>query len=836
MISKLKFIILFISFQGYGQIFINEYSCSNSNGPTDSFGERNDWIELFNPTINAFDISGYFLSDKSSNLTKWEIPNAVIPSFGHLIIQCSGRDGVFNGEIHAGFGLTQTKNEWIILTAPSGNLVDSLKILKPTQNNHSYGRTNDGNPNWSVFINPTYGTTNTNAFSYYAPKPIFNLDGGFYNANQAIALSTSQPNTSIYYTLDGSTPSSASSLYNSPINISSSTVLRAITYSTDPQVPPSFIETNTYFINTSHVLPILSICGDEILPFIQDTHPFAFYDNFDGAIEYYGNNQQLIAEGSGAYNKHGNDSWAYGQRGFDFIMRDQYGYNYAIQDQIFKNKSRDEYKRIIVKAAANDNVSFENGAHIRDAYVHTLSQLGKLRMDERSNQSCIVYVNGQYWGIYEIREKVDDLDFTAYYYDQKDIDFIKTWGGTWAEYGNMNHWNAVSSYILNNDMSVASNYDSVKAMYNVGSLIDYVVLNAYTVCSDWLNWNTAWWHGHNTNGDKKKFRYALWDMDATFGHYINYTGIPNTNANADPCDPESLAGTSSDPQGHIAILNKLMDNEVFEQAYISRFIDLANGPLSCATMIAVLDSMVNVIRPEMQGQVNRWGGSLNQWETNVQTMKNFINNRCNALSNGLISCYNLTGPYRIVVDVQPVMAGKVKLNSSWIPYYTWEGTFYGNIKTYLEAAAFQGYEFDHWEAKTHILNQPNSITDTLSIVADDTLIAVFKEVPIIIEPTDSIQVDNKNFEGFHLPNGFSPNEDGKNDLLEFFVGNDVLNFELLIFDRWGELMFQTKSENEFWDGTFQTQKVNVGIYAYALTYTLKTGQSVNKTGNITLLR
>ena len=91
-------------------------------------------------------------------------------------------------------------------------------------------------------------------------------------------------------------------------------------------------------------------------------------------------------------NEHGNDSNAYGQRGFDYITRDQMGYDYALESELFHVKERDQYQRLIFKAAANDNYPFEPGAHIRDAYVHTLSHLADLKLDERTNESCIVYL------------------------------------------------------------------------------------------------------------------------------------------------------------------------------------------------------------------------------------------------------------------------------------------------------------------------------------------------------------------------------------------------------------------------------------------------------------
>jgi len=835
----LIFLMILPVHYSFSQIVINEYSCSNISGPTDSFGENEDWVEFYNTTSSSIDLSGYFLSDKAGNLTKWQIPvGASIPANGYSTISYSGRGLIAgSGEIHAGFGLSQTRGEWIILTEPGGNVVDSLKIVKVTKPNHSYGRTTDGASTWSLFTTPTFNSANTGGINYYTQTPILDLAPGFYTGSQNLTISTPDATATIYYTLDGSTPTASSTLYSSPISISSTTVVRAIAISSDPNTPPSFIETNTYFIDVTHTLPVVSICGDQITDFLNNVAPGSFTNNFDGAFELFEDDGSFIDEGEGYYNKHGNDSWSYAQRGFDFIMKDQYGYNYAVQHKIFRDKSRKKFQRLILKPAANDNISFEDGAHIRDAYVHTLSQIGKLRLDERTNRSCIVYVDGEYWGVYEIREKVDDSDFTKYYYNQPgdQIDFIKTWGGTWTDYGDMTHWNDLYNFIIANDMTDPTNYAWVKERYNTGSLIDYTVLNSYVVTTDWLNWNTAWWHGHvpPPEGDKQKFRYVLWDMDATFGHYINYTGVPDTSPNADPCNVDGLSG-SSDPEGHMTILTKLMDNEEFKQQYISRYIDLSNTIFQCSNMIHILDSMIAVIEPEMPGQLTKWGGTMTQWQDNVQEMKDFINARCAALSTGLIDCYNLNGPYDVVIKVSPASAGEVKVNSVWAPSYPWTTVQYGGINTLFKASANSGYTFDHWESINHTFVNPNSITDTLDFSGTDTITAVF--IPDQIIDPNNPNIPEGGFTGVHVPNAFSPNGDGLNDELQHYVGYDISNFRIIIIDRWGQVMFNSTSPTEYWDGTFNGQLVNSGIYTYVVEYTTTNGEYTKKSGNITLVR
>ena len=842
--------LLILCVHANAQVIINEYSCSNRNTITDFFGDNSDWVELYNIGASPYDLSGFYLSDNDNNLDKWEIPAGVtVPANGHMLVYFSKRDTFVGGELHASFGLTQTKNEWIILSSSSGSILDSLKIVNMTQKDHSYGRTTDGDLNWSIFTTPNPGASNSGGMNYYTNKPTLSVPGGFYGGAQSVSMSTPDPLATIYYTLDGTTPTQTSTQYTGPVNVPATAVLRAKAFSSDPNTPPSFTETNSYFIGITHTVPVLSVCGDQITDFLEDNAAGAFSNNFDGAFELYETNGVLVSEGEGYYNKHGNDSWAYDQRGFDLVVRDEYGYTNAVRHPVFPTKNRDEYQRLIIKAAANDNYPFENGAHLRDAMCHTLSQNAELRMDERTSRFAIVYVDGVYWGLYDLREKVDDHDFTEHYYNQDkfNLHFLKTWGATWAEYGGqpaIDEWDALRTFILGNDMTIPANYDYVKSVYNVGSLIDYVVLNSYIVTSDWLNWNTAWYHGlvQPPLGDKHKWRYILWDNDASWGHYINYTGIPTTSPDADPCNPEFLPDPGG--QGHVPILNKLMDNDDFKQEYITRYADLMNTHFSCPNMNALLDSFVNVMTPEMQGQVNRWGGDVATWQANVQTLRDFIDARCLEMSTGLIDCYNLTGPFDVQFDVSPPGAGTIKVNSIWLPTYPNTGQYYGNINTIFKANANTGFVFDHWESINHTILNPNNLEDTLDFMSSDTIVAYFIEdttppdtsTTNPTNPTNPTIPNPDTFTGVHVPNAFSPNDDSNNDLFAPFIGWDVTQFDFRIFDRWGKMVFQSSTPGQTWDGRYKGQLVNTGVYTYTLQYTSSETGPGEVVGNITVMR
>lgn len=718
------------------------------NGIVDNFGEREDWVELYNTTATPFDLTGLYLSDKSGNLLKWQIPSGTVPPNGHVVVMCSGRNTVNAGQLHPNFNLKQTQNEWIILSTAGGIVIDSLRIVNMTQADHSVGRSTDGAPDWKLFTTPTPGASNTGAINFYEPKPVMSLAPGFYSGPQSVTITCSNPGATIRYTTDGSNPTTTSPVYTGPINITSTTVLRAAAFGTNPK---SFNETNTYFIDENHGVPVVSVSSAAIYDLIANGNQWG--GNKVGAFELFEQDGMFIDEGEGHFNKHGNDSWAYDQRGFDFIMRDQFGYNDDLDHVIFPNDTdRSNFQRVILKPGASDNYPFESGgAHIRDAFIHTLSIRADMLLDERTWRPCVVYLNGEYWGVYEIREKADDHDYTDYYYDQDkfNLQYLKTWGGTWEEYGAPNaqsDWDALRNFIMANNMGPGPDFDYAKSQLKWASLCDYFMFNSYVVNQDWLNWNTAWWRGMNPNGSKKKWRYTLWDMDATFGHYINYTGIPDPTANADPCNAENLPNPGG--QGHTDILEKLInENPEVEQYYVTRYIDLINTYFSCSYMNQLLDSMIGEIAPEMTNHVAKWGGSVAQWQTNVQDMRDFINARCLAMEQGLIDCYTLTGPFDVTFDVNPPNSGILKVNSINPPSYPWTTQYYGNINTITIATPEPGFMFDHWEYAVGPMNQAITIdTNGVMFTANDSIIAIF--VPSIDDADgDGVPDDQEAIDG-----------------------------------------------------------------------------------------
>ncbi len=719
------------------QVVINEYSCSNLNQFADNYNKYEDWIELYNTSATPVSLAGHFLSDDNDEPKKWPFPaDAMIEGNGYLVVWASGRNEATGNFLHTSFKLTQSKNnpDHIVFTNPGGAFLADIELSK-TKLGHSMGRQTDGGSAWRIMATPTPGASNNNATSAiaYAARPDVSQDGGFFQDSIYVALSTSEPNATIRFTTNGSEPTSNSQIYSTPIKITATTVLKAVTFSSNSLILRSFVQFNTYFINDTHHLPVVSIGSAQVEDLAngnQDLRP-------QGSIEYFDTDGDRKTRAYGELNSHGQDSWVNNQRSVDWVTRDEMGYNNGLKKKIFSGSERDSYQRIILRAAGDDNYpdasNTSGSAHIRDAYIHNLADRGKLNVDVRRSEKAIVYLNGKYWGVYDLRELPDDHDFTDFYYSQGkfDLQYLLTWGNTWAEYGGdqaIADWDNFYNTVYGSNLNNAANYQNLTDQLDISSLADYVITNSFTVCSDWLNYNTGWWRGLNPEGGHRKWGYILWDNDATFGHYINYTGIPDTTPYAEPCDVETLVEPWPDINGHMRLLTKLRLNPEFDQYYVTRQADLMSTVFSCENMLNYLDSIVNTIGPEMPRHIQRWGGSMQEWEQNVDKLRDFITIRCNELPDGLAGCYDLTGPYPTVLLVEPPGAGAMQVNTLQYNQFPAATQFFGGValKLIAQPNAADGYVFDKWEAQNNTFVTPNSATTFMVQGAPDTIVAKFK--------------------------------------------------------------------------------------------------------------
>lgn len=840
-----KKILLFISYililnDLHSQVKINEYSVSNATLTAgvqfaDNTGGHPDWLELYNSGSSAMNVGGWNLSDNPNNLTKYTIPAGIsVPANGFVRIWCDGKGSPADaaGHIHTNFKLTQCQGDWIILSF-NGSIIDSLQLRK-TQTSHSRGRNPNGSNTWKIYTTPTPNASNSGAnYDEYAPTPVLNPPAGFYSGSQTVSI-TPLPSSSltIYYTTNGAEPTTSSTVYSSitAISIATTTVIRAYAVSTNTNLLPSFMETNTYFIGETinSQFGVVSISGGTPL----NTLLGGTQNNPRVHLEYF-NNNQFITEGYGLADKHGNDSWAYNQRGIDFETKDDYGYNNALKEKFFVDaklgkSKRKEFQHVILKAAASDNYPFNNGGqqktcHMRDAFVQTYAFRKGLELDGRRCKHVLMFANGQYWGLYELREAFES-DYTDYYYDQpKDsIDNLAYWGGLQIRDGSDTGWVNLYNFVMGNSMTNPSNYAYVESKLNFKSLIDYMVYNSYVVNSDFINWNSAWWRGRAQLGDKKKWRYWMWDMDNVYDLGENFSGLPTTDMTSNPCDYTNVFQNAGPNQGHPDILEKLLTNPDFKSLYINRYADLLNTSFKCDSIMDHFNHFKTILTPEMPRQIARWGGSMAQWNANLDTMENRIMQRCSYIEATIDSCYDVK-PKQLIVDVDPPGAGNVKLNTIWLNAFPWSGTYFTGVtlKFYETVLDTAKYEFDYWEFVNHTPS-PNDKSDTVSISYANTehVIAHYIE---------------KNSEAV-FPTGFTPNGDGKNDILLPLGTRYIRSISVQIWNRWGQLVFSSNDPTKGWDGNYQGTEAQTGVYAYLIKYTNFKGEEKMSKGNVTLIR
>lgn len=816
------------------QVHINEYSASNLENFLDNYGRTEDWIELYNSSDSDVDISGWYLSDKEDKPTKWTIPaGTIIPANGFLVFWCSGRDVAANNNYHTNFKLTQTKgSDMVSLANASGDVIDLLP-LDLTLVEHSRCRQTDGSEEWRVCTEPSLGTSNndTPQFRAYTQTPTMSLEAGFYEGTQTVSISNNEPNSIIRYTTDGSNPTENSDIYNSALTINSTQVIKAQVYSNDPMILTGKMDFNTYFINEDDFsLVVFSVASDDVIDLANGDGELIPI----GSLEYFNLDKEREATSFGSLNRHGQDSWVLPHRSLDWVSRDEMGYSKAVEAELFSFSDRNEYQKFMFRNSGDDNYpaindnDHEGSTHIRDEYVQTLAQEGGMKLDNRAVERVILFLNGEYWGVYGMRDRPVDHDYTDEYYNQGkyDLQYLTTWGTTELQYGGIQaqrDWENLRDFILENDMSVPENYQIADDSINLLSLMDYMIVNLNVVASDWLNYNTGWWRGRNPDGDHKKWGYILWDLDATFDYYINYSGVPNISPDAEPCDLEDIAdymddffssggfnpancnsilnGTcpypSDDPifrqvvaeapfccfsdwdedcqstydqfvaQGggntaisdgdvgqHEKIFLKLLDeNAEFKQLYYSRQADMMNTVFSCENMMETLDRMLAVIEPEMPRQIDRWGGTMAEWRQNVNRLKNFIEERCTLLDDGMTGCYEeLTGPYPITLLAEPDGVGEIDFNTLDIENFPWNGEYFGGMENNIKAKVFNDfeddYEFSHWVSTSGnvIFPDVNERKASITLTQSDTLIAVFSSI------SSNYDLDDNVFEVAVFPN------------------------------------------------------------------------------------
>jgi len=669
---------------------INEFMASNSTTISDENGEFDDWIEIYNFGSTAVNIKGLFITDNKNNPKKWMINDTIIINAGKYKILWADND-IEQGPNHLGFKLSSSGEHISIYTPDNALLIDSINFGQQVSD-YSYGRYTDGSDNWFLFENPTPGNSNLYSEVINITKtPQVNKHPGFYTNPFSVELSTNKDNVSIYYTIGTEEPDRSSTLYNSPINITDNTIIRARAYKDN--YLPSKIVTFTYLFNENTKINVISlVTTDENMfgnsgiyknPFSGIEKPIHFeYFSADGNLEFALN---------GGIKIHAPDGRS--QKSLRFYARSQYGQK-EINYKIFPDKNINRFKRLILRNGANDGLELSR-THIRDPLTHILYKHGNENNAMSSYLPVHVYLNGNYWGIYNLRERQDKTYIRDNFYPSGDFDFLEYAAnapelknaivGDWTEF------NILNNYVIDNDLSESSHYLHVSSLMDIDNFIDYQIYEIFIGNQDWLSNNIKFWKPKEIGA---KWKWVLWDTEYGLGCYSSYpVGQPDFNFLH-----MAMSWGGWGNGDYTYLLRNLMDNPEFKEIFNIRFADLLNTELRENALIhELINDLKAGISDEVPRQTARWGGTFANWSSKVENIKDFTDDRPFYIRQHIINEYNLTDTFELIVNISPQNTGEIKVNTITENASQWTGIYFTDYETKLEAIPNLGYKFSHWE-------------------------------------------------------------------------------------------------------------------------------------------
>ena len=514
-LSVMAVLTIMAAMPAKAQIIINEVLASNGSTNTDpDYGANADWIELHNAGQADVNLRGWSITDNLNKPAKFVLPDTTVNAGGFLLIWC---DDLGTG-LHAGFKLSADGEEVGLFDA-DGKMVDSMSF-GPQYGDVSFGRSLDNAGLPVFFMIPTPGAANTTqGYTGRSNQPVILTQGGAYAGSVTVTVTNDQGGV-VYYTTDGSEPTKESNVYTSPLTFTQTTVFRARILEDGKM--PGLTKTMTYFLNDEfqgHSLPIVSL-ATESGNFWDSEHGIYGWTNAHNEkadfeipvnIELYENNGSDRA----AFNEpagvkiNGLYAWQLPQKMLGVYFKKKYGES-KLSYQLFHDDGRNEFDDFALRASGND----WNYTMFRDGLLQQACRRGGLNLALQAFRPSVVYLNGEFLGIHNIREKVNEEYIeTRYGLEAGTFDMIE--GDQNVEAGDWEEWNHYKE-LWQKDLSVQSNYDALAAIMDVENYTDFMVAQIWSH-------NTS--VNHNPMAWKPKeggvWRWIFTDGDRCFNNYAD---------------------------------------------------------------------------------------------------------------------------------------------------------------------------------------------------------------------------------------------------------------------------------------------------------------------------
>ncbi|SDB81135.1 Leucine rich repeat-containing protein [Pelagirhabdus alkalitolerans] len=742
------------------ELYINEYMASNGETISDDEGNYHDWIELYNPTDESIELSGYYLSDDETNPTRWEIPeDVVIEADDYIVIWASGEDRLDNnGMHHTNFSISR-QGEPIILMGPDGETTIDFIAQREVPRDRSFGRMPDGDDQLTYFNSPTPGDENDDdGFDEVLSTPRFSHQGGFYEQSFDLEIESDE-GTEIYYTLDGSEPTEDSKLYDGVLSIEETLseelpkvqTVRAVTRGDSGEL--SEIATHSYFVgrdvHNRFNFPVISLNTDSDNLFDEEIGIYAEgnYENrgreweHPMAFELYEPNGVLGISQNLGVRIHGGITRNRDQKSLRFYARGSYDEDDWMHYEFFpslqaygdSDEEIDAFKRILLRNSGNDH----NDLSFRDAFMQSLVEdIGNFA--PQASRPAIAFINGEYWGIYNIRERQDEY-YLESHYDGVNPDNVTILEEGSADFDKGNpdgqaHYHDMIEYIEQNGLEEDEHYQYIQTLMDVDNYMDYIISQVYLANSDWPHNNIRFWRyltdeydPDAVEGRDGRWRWLLYDTDHGFEMYTSDDRRDNTRGVVHDTVEWILH-----PEESTFLIRHLLENDEFNEEFKSRFIDYLNIHFNTDRVLHQIQQFEALYEDEMGLHLKRWDinhHDVDEWYESIDTLRYFAEERPSIVRSYLDDHFGLGESFELNIEHEQRHKGTVLVNGQdpfmyedvdydWI----WQGIYYESTPIHIEPQAEEGYEFIGWE------NDEYDKDEEIVVSSDTLLQPIFEEI------------------------------------------------------------------------------------------------------------
>ncbi len=694
-------------------LVVNEFLAINSGLHLDSYGDDDDWFEIYNYGDDPVRIDNLYFTDDPTVPFKWKLDTLeelVLDREEHFLIWADGEPE--EGYNHSSFKLSG-EGEYLAIFAQDGTPVDQCNF-GPQTTNISYGRYPDAGLTWNFFTEPTPDASNTiPGVSSILPAPSSNLSGGFYTEPVMLALYADVAGASIFYTADCSAPGNSDLLYQEPVEISTTTIIRARLIKEGAADGP--VLTISIIMNESdYENPVVSLVAE----------PDALYGSagiisrnnssieVTAHMEYIEKGEALFKGGTGIQLHAPRHAQPYSLR---LYARSRYG-NSWFDYSFFNEKGPDQFKRLILRNSGNDNVNFAvTNTHFRDPLIHTMGKQSNRHPMISESKPVNLFLNGNYHGLFNLREREDRYYIETHTGVTENYDFIELefgyYGNRHIIEGSYDSWVELLTFVdTTGDLSLDADYNIVKEMVDLDNFTDYWITEVFAGNYDWLSNNMKFWKPENG-----KWQWLYWDTDHGLG--LKYSDYGEVEWNTLYWSLTFSDRAWSNGYNNILIRN-LLRNEGYKEFFIKRFTQLLSTSFSFDNTKPLLDSMKGLYQKDMMIHTQHWGRSMSNWENACNIIEDYLRRRPDTVLTHIRDYFGLQDPVSVSFRVEPPGAGTISFSKLDISSRPVQGKFFPGMTYQLQSESIPGFSFDMWEP---FLSSEDSIefqlTDSMEIVA-----------------------------------------------------------------------------------------------------------------------